>query len=402
MPRAPTYPPIQIEGVSITRVRGPRADGRIYWRARRGDSVLWTGWGTREEASAIGARLTLGETPSTGDLLTVEDLVHDWFCDQEERAASGQLASRTLKTYRTAARALIKALGPVYLRAITTSTLDRFRDTRLKSGMATRTVQLELRILRQAWAWAYERGKVSTERLPRCAVRIQDRRSRYTPSRDEIAKVLDHLSGWAWLLVRLLWATGCRLGEIASLRRRDADAGQALLHVRGKTGAREVAVVPSVLVELLPHMATGPDDYVIGVGPNHSQKTIAGILRETCQSAGVPHFSPQALRRWATDALYDTGADPSLEAAHVGHAPEVALGHYRTARLDARRAAVERAGLGVLPSDGGEVVLLGVASREALERAVVEAAVRGDLAEVARLAERIRGLDGTTTAQIRR
>ena len=52
------------------------------------------------------------------------------------------------------------------------------------------------------------------------------------------------------------------------------------------------------------------------------------------------------------------GVDVGTAAAITGHSPEVMLKHYRTVSEADRRAAVEKAGLGVIPA--GEVVALRV------------------------------------------
>lgn len=423
----PRPAPLRLESLSCTVVRGPRQDGRWYWRARRADATLWTGWATREEASAACARLTLGEQPQ-GGVCTVGELVGHWFAEAEDRAESGQLAQTSLDTLRAVVRALRRDLGAVRVDAITVSTLERYRDARLRpappprreegqrgrlprrGGLASETVARELRLLRQVWTWAHERGLVPSPTLPRVAMRVRAEVERYTPSPAEVAAVLDHLDGWAWLAVRLLWATGCRLGEIASLRRRDVDASRALLRVRGKTGPREVAILPSVLAELLPHLPDEPDARLLAEVTTETIRTsLRRHLAAACKAAKVPRWTAHGLRRLATDALFDAGADPGVEGAQIGHSPKVALTHYRRASVSARHQAVAAARLGVVPTapdaeqeEQGELVLLGVASQATTERAILDAARRGDLAEVVRLASLLNGTATTQTSLKRR
>lgn len=370
----------------------------------------------RDEAEAACARLTLGQQQPSGALRTVHDLVDGWLAAQEEAADLGQISRFTLVSRTTCVRALDRHLGPVLLEAVTVTTLERYRDARLRpaeepprprkpgqrgvmprrGGMAPRTVRLELEVLVEAWTWAMERHGLHGP-PPRVRVRLRDVRDQHTPSREDAIAILAHLDGWPWLAARLLWATGCRPGEIATLRRCDVDTVQALLRVRGKTGYREVAVVAQVLADLLPHLPESPDALVLGVSPSTVRTHLGGYLRRACEAAGVRPWTAYGYRRHATDSLYETGADPGTERSQLGHSAEVALRRYRTVRLDARRLAVQAAGLGVLPEQGdGTVVLLGVAGRQALERALIDAATRGDMAEVQRIAAR---LSGTRTAQ---
>lgn len=220
--------------------------------------------------------------------------------------------------------------------------------------MAPETVARELRMLRTAWTWRHERGLVTRPVLPRVRVRMRPVMDRHTPTPAEVAAVLDQLEGWPWLAVRLLEATGCRLGEIGTLTRADIDEARAVLHVRGKTGQRPVAILPDVLAELLPAMAErGP---VLGITPESTRTSLRRYLADACEAAGCPRWTAHGLRRLAVDRLYRAGVDVGTAAAHLGHSPAVALEHYRRATAADMAGAVARAGLGRLP-DGDGVVL---------------------------------------------
>ena len=80
-------------------------------------------------------------------------------------------------------------------------------------------------------------------------------------------------------------------------------------------------------------------------------------LKRACATAGVPRFSPNGLRRAATDAYARAGVDPAVAAAQSGHSIQVMMKHYRQVTTDDQRTAVERASLGVIPE--GKIIVLG-------------------------------------------
>lgn len=130
----PRPAPIRLGTVSCTVVRGPRPDGRWYWRARSGEVTHWTGWATVPEAEVAVAQLVSGHGATPADVGTVRDLLAYWLGEQEERAASGELAPASLATMTSAARSLVAGLGPVRLEGVTAETLERYRDRRLRPG----------------------------------------------------------------------------------------------------------------------------------------------------------------------------------------------------------------------------------------------------------------------------
>ena len=80
-------------------------------------------------------------------------------------------------------------------------------------------------------------------------------------------------------------------------------------------------------------------------------------LKRACKAAGVPRFSPNGLRRAATDAYARAGVDPAVAAAQSGHSIQVMMKHYRQVTKEDQRDAVERCGLGVIPD--GKIIRLG-------------------------------------------
>jgi len=153
------------------------------------------------------------------------------------------------------------------------------------------------------------------------------RRGGRAPSRDEVTAVFQCLgdaSGFIGLRNRaffhILWATGCRVNAL-----RELDGINCLilrngrvrlyLHEKGKAERREVELSNEVAQALLEYTAAfnrlavarwwqrrvGPDEpgamWRNDVGHQWGYASVAKTLRSSCERAGVPVFSPHALRR---------------------------------------------------------------------------------------------------------
>ena len=126
--------------------------------------------------------------------------------------------------------------------------LHDYVHSRRVAGLAERTVELELCVVRMAFLWAKEEGllwngahlRFPKLRVDRKAYRINHR----TPTAGEAARVLAAMPDDDWKLALTLVArTGARIGEIISLRSQDLDEHRALLalgasHGDTKTGLR--------------------------------------------------------------------------------------------------------------------------------------------------------------------
>ena len=359
--RKPTK--LTIGPVKARVVRGPHRDdpGRWYWRAvvYRGanseEVTLWTGWATRGEAEQVCARLVQegALTPSENDIeamRTVRDLLECWVATQLDRV---DLKAHGKRNYRQAGLHLVKTSGPTPIDSVGPELLERHRDRRMRRGAAASTVKQELKVLRAAWEWGRRMGVVPDRPLGTVKLKTPPVRNHHTPDAGDVWKVLDLLEGWPKMAVRLIYATGARVGEIAVLRWRDVDLSRKTLQLRGKTGVRLIPM-STELVGAFSAWPTGDaDDFVLGVSENMVRSHLnTRYLVEACAQANVPRFTPHGLRRAAVDALLRAGVDVGTAAAILGHSPQVMLKYYRRATMDDQRKALEAAKLGSIPRTG--------------------------------------------------
>ena len=354
---------IVVGPVRARPTRGPHKDGsaRWYWRAvvYRGtqskEVPLWIGWATRGEIEQICARLVQeGDlSPSEGELeemRTLQDLLECWVAAQLERA---DLKAHGKRNYRQAGLHLVETSGKVHIGNVGPDVLGRHKDRRMHRGAAASTVKQEIKVLRAAWAWGRKLGIVPDRPLGTLKLKTPPVRNHHTPDATDVRKVLDLLEDWPEMAVRLIYATGARVGEIAVLRWRNVDLSRKTLELRGKTGVRIIPISTHLMDAFRAWSRGGPDDLVLGVSENMVRSHLnTRYLVEACAQANVPRFTPHGLRRAAVDAFLRAGVDVGTAAAILGHSPQVMLKYYRRATMDDQRKALEAAQLGSVPGLG--------------------------------------------------
>lgn len=343
---------VVVDPIRARCVRGPRADGRWYWRAEVYSgghaTALWSGWAHREEVGPRLRALDPARRASDASVETLGDLLDYWFGAVKARA---DLRPRSVIAYRTSARALRRHLGTLRVDRLDASDMDRAKDLLLRA-YAPLTAALCLDVLRVALSWAWKVGLIAKE--PPSVPRIREPRTvreRRTPAPHEVRLVVECLRGWRRLLVVLMWCTGARLGEICSLAADAYDRDRGTLRLDGKTGPREAPLPPqarAALDEWTPGARS-----LLGVTPS-SARCVERSIRAACDAGGIRRWTPHGLRRLAVDQLARAGVDVATAADLLGHSPAVMLRHYRQVDDEDRRKAVTAARLGAAPE--GQVI----------------------------------------------
>lgn len=386
MSRSSPTAPWAVGPVRVRRVRGPHPDDpdQHYWRAEirddDGPRQVWTGWGRRLDPE-LSARILSAATAAAAEIEaesapadpTVRYLLGCWRAEQESRAESGEIRPNSLKIYRAAIRFLAVGLGDLlcdrldadalraYVRARTAGSIrpppspgTEGRRRARSWAASSQSIATELSALHAAWAWGFRRGLVAERDLDLPRVAVRPTRSRYTPTVEEVARVIAALpDDWRRVAARLYAATGARLSEIGELRWRAVDRERQEIRIDGKTGPRVVPIDAGILRVL--GTPGPPDALVLG----RSSSTVASFstqLRRACAKAGCEPWTTHALRRLACDRLYEAGADVGVVAKFLGQSPQVALRYYRVPRPSVLRGAALRAGLALPELDEAAVI----------------------------------------------
>jgi integrase len=380
IPKIPKKPnSISNEGVSAYVIRGPHADGRWYWQATARISgtrkTVWRGWATRAEAVVEVSRMRadLGEdldAPAVASNLnqagglTVAELLDQWLHDCSERP---HMSPETLTSYQQAADCLTARLGAYRVSEISIKHTQKFLNLRVSvDGVMRRTAWADVCRLRTAWRWGHK-ARLHDEplHLPERTSWPLEKIDVPRPDRTEAWKIWDALreSGCPrWVVVTYLVGivTGARPGEIWALQVNDVDLRARTISVpevdgrtgrRTKTGARLIVLDKDSAAALSPfvHRRDGAERLIGDIARgtvNHAGR----YIRAACAKVNAPVHQLKALRHSATDAYYDAGVPPEVEAAQLGHCEEVARRNYRRVRKEKQRLGADTVALGRRPT----------------------------------------------------
>lgn len=356
MPRRPAA--FEVAPARVRVRRGPNERGQWYWRADRPDGRggridVWLGWGTKDEAaSAVRAKLDEIEPEPEVEIVTVGDLLDCWLgsirLEREDERDRTRLAIEG-----AVARLLEGPLPHCRVATVARAELAAHVSVSRAAGRAGSTIERDLKYLRQAWRWGQELipPQVPLRRLPTVRIEVEPVYTRYTPTAEEVAALLDGVSPGVRRALVVIGATGCRISEALTLTWDRVRLDGSGLLVDGKTGERWVEVHSVVAAEIRRWGRGEPGELVAGVSAGSVRK---GLVRRSGELV-IGRCSPNSLRRHVVDALYESaGADPAAAGTQLGHSEQTALSHYRTVRPARRRQVVESAELGVVLAFRGD------------------------------------------------
>lgn len=367
--------PIHLGEVRASAIRGPRKDGRWYWRARRRGArdTLGTWWATPEEAALEVAGLVHEGLPAPASRAAVPqvgarlaDLLGAWVEHQDSRIGRGpgNIAASSARAYRSRAEVLVGYIGELLLIQVQRADVEEMLDAMARAGVSPRTMRSYVTVLRLAWGWGRKRGHVPDRGLELQGVVPRPRGyvyEDYTPTWAEVRRLVevapDTPEGRALLL--LTW-TGMRLAEavggegLPGVRTEDLRLEEGHIHLVGKgRRPRRVPVGPHARAKLAEWSAeaeTGAT--VLGTYARKVQR----LLKNLCGEAGIPRCTPHALRRAVVMRLLERG-DVKQVALITGHSVSQLLDAYARPTDTSLARLVAAADL---DGEGGSVIHLPV------------------------------------------
>ena len=274
----------------------------------------------------------------------------------EDRRA--HLAARSIQTEKERQVPLKAYFGSVPLARITADALREYIASRREAGIANKTINNELGVLRGVLKRAKRWHLVSDEIKP-------------LPVRQNVGRALTHdekvrllraaHSNPDWLVARcaivLALNTTMRDCELKGLRWRDIDLLERTLTVtRSKTEAGE-RVIPvnadamGAIMELHRRAeafrGTEPLHYVFPackggkIDPTGAQRSWRAAWRSIKKAAGVHSLRFHDLRHHAITELAESQASDQTTMSIAGHVSPKMLAHYSHVRLEAKRQALD-------------------------------------------------------------
>ena len=321
--------------------------------ARRGELVEAQ---AREVLKDIMKRADMGETLQT---VSIKSHFNSWLESKCARKSKG-----TGERYGVAVEDFLKTLGKrasKNLTSLTAADVQRFLDHRTDKGLAPKTVNVDVKIIRGALNAARRQGLIPTN--PAEAVELPEaigmERGTFTPA--EVKMLVDTAEGEWKLLIMLAYFTGARLSDCCRMQWEGVDlTEETLTYTQAKTGAKVTTPLhPDLLTRLnklagtdkpeifiLPHMAN------LRPGGRHglseSFKNImrkAGVDSQTVKGAGNQMFSRRsfhALRHSFTSALANQNVSSELRMKLTGHKTEGEHRKYTHHEMENLRAAVKK------------------------------------------------------------
>ncbi len=234
-----------------------------------------------------------------------------------------------------------------------------------RSRLASRSLARHLSTLRSFFRWACREGHLAKNparslpapRLPRTlprALTLPDTERLLAADEDRPFPERDRA------LFELLYATGLRVSEAASLDLEDVDFASRLLRVLGKGNRERVAPFGEAAAEALEAYLSaraerrrrgardetedGDPLFVNARGGRLTTRSMARLLKRRLRAAGLPaEISPHALRHSFATHLLEAGADLRAIQELLGHASLSTTQKYTHVNMDQLMAVYDKA-----------------------------------------------------------
>jgi len=275
-------------------------------------------------------------------LAALTSLVEEFIEDRRAQVRRGNLSPKTVREYR---QPLVQVLLPFAERedigdvsGLDAKALGRLQDHLLTHGatsgktLSRATINSYLRSVRVFLNWAKDQGAIVGK-----VTLLENEGAMLRPlTRQEISRIENAAERERdRLIIRLLADTGIRVGELVSLRIDDLiPAGSKFfIRVRGKTGERDVAIMPELHKRLKRYIAdTRPkkseSNRVFlglrrrpggGVEPL-TESGVQQIVRELAEAAEIGRrVHPHLFRHSAATHLLISGVSPLHVKTILGH-----------------------------------------------------------------------------------
>jgi integrase len=281
------------------------------------------------------------------------------------------LSDRTIQFEKERSRPLVEFFGTKPVRKIRADDIRAFQRVRLAAGRATKTINMEVGILRlllkRANTWVELASQVKL--LPKRPIVIP---KVLTPDQKEhLFRVASGKPEWmvACSAAVLAVSTTCRAVELKHLRWSDVDFAREILFVRrSKTIAghrtiplnRDAVLALTDLRRRAEQVGSASTDHFVfpgcenrRVNATKPQRSWRSAWRKLTTAAGLAGLRFHDLRHQAITELAEAGAADATIMAIAGHVDRAMMEHYSHTRLAAKRLAVSKLESGLLPLAAG-------------------------------------------------
>ena len=299
---------------------------------------------------------------------TLDAVTNRAWCETWRASKAGAVKDRSRWKYEQVSRdwlAFLNGKGDKALEAVTRTEAIAYRDRLAAEGLAARTVNQTVKLLRGIYAEAVEQGHLGrnpfagVDSLREAADDVQ--RVPFTTA--DVAALLVAAEGdWKGLVI-LAATTGLRLMDGARLKWRNLDFDTGLICIKtAKTGATLTLPIHPAFAKWLAKQPRGIGAAPVfptlankgGAGKSGLSMAFKRLMERANVSAGVARHAKEksrgrttsqksfhSLRHFAATQLASNGVRADIARALTGHADAEQHGNYVTADIDALRLAVK-------------------------------------------------------------
>jgi integrase len=336
------------DGKRSYHVKYRAGDGRVHWEHVPGDKRAANARKRDIETNLHKNARWVPPVP-----VKVDDHADHWLT-----VIKHEVTPRVYENYDRAFRLVWRpALGQLELAAVTYAHVERLVTKMYDEGKARNTVRNSVTPFRAMLAHAVKLGLIPSNPAALIEVEQGARRKIVPPTRDQIARLLEHVRPNAEAPIVVAAACGLRRGELFAMRWADVDfdkntvsvhasnhAGHITETTKTEAGERLVPLFLSARKALIGRKLetdyNRPEDFVFGttVGtPMEPGNFVRREYKPALERAGLPMFRFHDLRHFAVSALIAQHADIKLLQAIAGHSSAAmtldVYGHLMTDRI---------------------------------------------------------------------
>jgi integrase/recombinase XerD len=193
--------------------------------------------------------------------------------------------------------------------AVETADVNAFTDKLVATGLSGTSIAIAWRNLRPFFSWWSKETGQPNPFTGADVPAVTDEKPPPVISLDDVRALLATCSGTGFAdrrdtaIIRVLFDTGCRLGELLGLRVADWNRVQDELTVTGKTGTRIVPLSASTGEALARYLRTrarhryaAQDALWLGAKGPVKDSGVNQLLARRCAQAGTPRINPHRFR----------------------------------------------------------------------------------------------------------
>ena len=309
---------------------------------------------TRKRREAIQAQ-EQGRLPSDAARAKLSAIAPRWLDERKKL-----VAHQTWRIDKERMKPLLRALGDKRLCEITSDDVRAYQARR-SSEVSTRTVNLEIKVLRQVLKPHKLWARIADDYRPLPENREGPGKALLPEEEKRLFETAASRSGWqaAYYAALIASNTTTRACEIRGLRLQDVDLMEPSIRVRRVSTKNEagVRVIPlnetalwAVAKAYEPAKVLGasePDHYLFPACQRHQidvtchQKTWRTAWRNLTEEAGLDGLRFHDLRHHCITRLAEAGVPEQTLMAIAGHVSRQMLEHYSHIRQQAKRDAVK-------------------------------------------------------------